>query len=112
MKFVNSINPISLNKSIDSILDDSEVVGRGFDVKKIVSRLIRSKNQQDISVLPIVGMAGLGNTTLSKLVYNHDLIKKHFLVLAWVHVGKNFNVKWILKSLNKNLIDLEDDELL
>ena len=115
-ELVNSINKISLDKNIDSLLDDLEVVGRNFDVISIVNLLISSSNQQDISVLPIVGMAGLGKTTLAEVVYNSELIKKHFHVLAWVNVNKNFDVKEILrdilKSLNKDLIDLGDVEIL
>ena len=76
MKLVNSVNKISLEKNIDSFLKDSEVVGREFDVIKIVKLLISSSNEHSISVLPIVGMAGLGKTTLAKLVYNHELIRK------------------------------------
>uniref|UniRef100_A0A2N9G154 NB-ARC domain-containing protein n=1 Tax=Fagus sylvatica TaxID=28930 RepID=A0A2N9G154_FAGSY len=111
---VNSIPKINLDKNIDSFLDDSEVVGRGFDVVKIVDLLTSSSNKQVISVLPIVGMAGLGKTTLANLVYNHELVKKHFDVLAWVHVSKNFNIKGILgeilKSFKENLIGLEDED--
>ena len=93
MELVNSIPKISLDMNIDPLLNDSEVVGREYDVSKMVNTLISSSNQQVISVLPIVGMAGLGKTTLAKLVYNTELIKKHFDVLAWVNVGKHFNVE-------------------
>uniref|UniRef100_A0A2N9HBQ0 RNase H type-1 domain-containing protein n=1 Tax=Fagus sylvatica TaxID=28930 RepID=A0A2N9HBQ0_FAGSY len=54
-------------------IDDSEVVGRGDDVLEIVNLLIGANNQQAISVIPIVGMAGLGKTTIAKLVYKHEL---------------------------------------
>ncbi|KAF3944276.1 hypothetical protein CMV_029246 [Castanea mollissima] len=86
MELVNSVPNISLDMNIYPILDDSKVVGRENDVKKMVKVLISSSNQQVISVLPIVGMTGLGKTTLAKLVYNNELIKKHFDVLAWVNV--------------------------
>ena len=48
-----SIIKIRLDKNEDSFLNDSEVVGREFNVVKIVSKLISSINQQVISVLPI-----------------------------------------------------------
>ncbi|XP_030940263.1 putative disease resistance protein RGA3 [Quercus lobata] len=103
MELVNSIPKISLDMNTDSLLDDLEVVGRKHDIKKIVNLLINSNNQQVISVLPIVGMAGLGKTTLAKLVYNHELIKKHFDVLVWVYVGKIFDVEEILRKILKSL---------
>ncbi|KAK4566063.1 hypothetical protein RGQ29_002314 [Quercus rubra] len=111
MELVNSIPNISLDMNIDPLLDDSEFVGREYDVMKILNVLISSSNQV-ISVLPIVGVAGIGKTTLAKVVYNNELIKEHFDVLAWVNVGKNFDVQGILEgilkeSLREYLGDLE-----
>ena len=94
MELLKSIIKVSLDKNEDSFLNDSEVVERGFDVTEIVNKLIiSSSNQQVISVLPIVGMAGLGKTTLAKVLYNHKEIKKHFDVLPWVHASEIFDVK-------------------
>ena len=89
---MDKIPKISLDRGLDSFLDDSEVVGRGYDVSKIVNMLTNASSQC-ISALPIVGIAGLGKTTLAKDVYNNELIRKHFDVLAWVCVTKIFNVK-------------------
>ncbi|KAK7844609.1 putative disease resistance protein rdl5, partial [Quercus suber] len=95
---LKSIIKIRLDKNEDSFLNDSEVVGREFDVLKILNELISSSNQQVISVLPIVGMAGLGKTTLAKVLYNHEEIKKHFDVLKWVRdMLSNFKFLRILK---------------
>ena len=116
MELVNSIPNISSDMNIDPLLDDLEVVGREYDVTKIVNVLISSSNQQVISVLPIVGMAGLGKTTLAKLVYDNELIKKHFDVLAWVNVAIHFDVEGILReiliSLEEDLSDLKYDKIL
>ena len=101
MEMVNSIPKISLDMNIDSLLNDSEVVGRKQDIKNIVNLLTSSSNQ--FSVLPIVGTVGIGKTTLAKLVYNNEQIKKHFDVLAWVNVGKNFDVEEILRKIHKSL---------
>ena len=53
-----------------SSLDPSEVVEREDHTSEIVKLLLNTVNQQ-LSVIPIVGMAGLGKTTLAKLVYNN-----------------------------------------
>ncbi|XP_065634950.1 putative disease resistance protein RGA3 [Quercus suber] len=106
-KLLKSIIKIRLDKNEDSFLNDSEVVGREFAVLKILKELISSSNQQVISVLPIVGMAGLGKTTLAKVLYNHEEIKKHFDVLAWVHVSEIFDVEKISREIHESLkIDL------
>ncbi|KAK4566258.1 hypothetical protein RGQ29_002483 [Quercus rubra] len=103
MEFMTSIPKIILDKNMDSLLNDSEVVGRAYDVVKIVNLLTSSSNQHVISVLPIVGMAGLGKSTLAKLVYNHEIVQKHFDVLTWVCVTENFDVGWILREILKSL---------
>ncbi|KAF3945873.1 hypothetical protein CMV_027798 [Castanea mollissima] len=111
MELVNSIPNISSDMNIDPLLDDSEVVGREYDVTKVVNVLISSSNQQVISVLPILGMAGLGKTTLAKLVYNNELIKKHFDVLAWVNVGLSNSIEQLIHLRLLHIFRIEIKEL-
>ena len=99
---MDTIPKISLDREVDSYLNDLEIVGRGYDVSKIVNMLTNASNQC-LSILPIVGMAGLGKTTLAKEVYNNELIRKHFDVLAWVCVTKNFNFKRILWEILQSI---------
>ncbi|XP_043691655.1 putative disease resistance protein RGA1 [Telopea speciosissima] len=83
-----------------SYVDESEVVGRDVDKSEIVTMLTGSvDNQAILSVLPIVGMGGLGKTTLAKLVYNDDLVVKYFDKRIWVHVSKDFDSKQILTNI-------------
>ncbi|XP_042511646.1 myosin-6-like [Macadamia integrifolia] len=53
---------------------DESVVGRDDDKSEIVSMLTSSDNQDILSVLPIVGMEGIGKTTLAKFIYNDALV--------------------------------------
>ncbi|XP_065627063.1 putative disease resistance protein RGA3 [Quercus suber] len=93
---------ISSHQVTDSFLDHSGVVGRGNLVSSIVDLLIKATNQQP-SVIPIVGMAGLGKTTLAKLVYNYELVKRHFGETIWICVSNNFDDKRILREILESL---------
>ena len=99
---VDTNNEIFPNRETNSFLNHSEVIGRQNDVLEIVNLLTSTTNQQ-LSVLPIVGMAGLGKTTFAKLVYNHELVKKHFDKTIWVCVSNDFNEKRILREILESL---------
>nr|XP_011467953.1 PREDICTED: putative disease resistance protein RGA3 isoform X2 [Fragaria vesca subsp. vesca] len=87
----------------DSFFENGEkekVVGREDAVTKIVTTLISSDNQQkNLSVMAIVGMAGLGKTTLAKSVYNEPAICTHFDKRIWVCVSNTFEVDTILSQM-------------
>ncbi|XP_030938839.1 putative disease resistance protein RGA1 [Quercus lobata] len=96
-------NPETIpNRETDSFLDHSEVVGREDSVSEIV-KLVTSTTGQQLSVIPIVGMAGLGKTTLAKLVYNHELVKNYFDKKIWVCVSDDFDDKSILRGILESL---------
>ncbi|TQD69599.1 hypothetical protein C1H46_044868 [Malus baccata] len=83
---------------------DEITVGRGEVVTKIVTTLTDSKyNQENPAVMAIVGMGGLGKTTLAKSVYNEDLIHKHFETRIWVCVSNTFDVDLILLKMLEQL---------
>ncbi|GLU05082.1 hypothetical protein SLE2022_222010 [Rubroshorea leprosula] len=82
----------------------SRVFGREEDVSKIVSLLVDSSNQHDLPVITIVGMPGLGKTTLARAVLENDKIGEHFgKNKMWVCVSENFNVKRILVEMLKSI---------
>ncbi|RZR76049.1 hypothetical protein BHM03_00000653 [Ensete ventricosum] len=82
---------------------ESPVLGRDKDKEEILKQLLlpstdEESNAAKLSVLPIVGMAGLGKTTLAQLIYNDDQMK-HFEVRMWIHVSQYFDVIKLTRAM-------------
>ncbi|XP_058754762.1 putative disease resistance RPP13-like protein 1 [Vicia villosa] len=100
-----------------SLEDRSNIFGRDQDKEAILKLLLDDDNDKDeISVIPIVGMGGVGKTTLAQSVYNQDAIKQKFNVQAWACVSDHFdelNVsKAILESVVGNACSTNNKELI
>ncbi|XP_004485725.1 putative disease resistance RPP13-like protein 1 isoform X2 [Cicer arietinum] len=79
----------------------SNIFGRNQDIEDILNLLLHDGDDVDsdkISVIPIVGMGGVGKTTLAQSVYNHQSIKQKFDVQAWVCVSDAFDVLKVTKA--------------
>ncbi|TYH81794.1 hypothetical protein ES332_D02G010300v1 [Gossypium tomentosum] len=90
---------IPSNVETVSFLHDSNIVGRKNDVSKVVDMLLSSQDDRTVSVVPIVGMAGIGKTTLARLVYHDVDVERRFDVRFWVCVSDDFNVKRTLREM-------------
>jgi Leucine-rich repeat (LRR) protein len=83
----------------DSFVHAEVVIGRDDDKKKVVDHLMDSKVEVNVSILPIVGIGGLGKTTLAQLIFNDEQVQKHFELKMWVCVSDTFDVKNIVEKV-------------
>ncbi|GLU09308.1 hypothetical protein SLE2022_261740 [Rubroshorea leprosula] len=79
-----------------------EAIERKGDESKIVDLLINPNNKESLSVISIVGMGGLGKTTLAKSVQEHEQIVRNFKPM-FVCVSEDFDVKRVLKEMLESL---------
>lgn len=82
---------------------DEVVVGLDDEAETLIERLVRGTRQLDI--VPIVGMAGQGKTTLAKRVYNDQLIMCHFHVRAWCCVSQGYQRQSLLRKIFSDIVD-------
>ncbi|KAK9141390.1 hypothetical protein Scep_011071 [Stephania cephalantha] len=105
-----------VNRETASFVDHSEIVGRKDDKSRIVGRVIESGEGDVFDVIPVVGLGGLGKTTLAQLVYNDDEVGNKFDPKMWVCVSNNFDVKRVLKemieSISKNKFEVSSMDVM
>ncbi|GLT32446.1 hypothetical protein SLA2020_071140 [Shorea laevis] len=82
-------------RSTSSLVDESRVFGREQDKQAILERLMDGKT----GVISIVGMGGVGKTTLAQLVYNDDKIDNFFELKVWACVSTEFDVVRVTRTL-------------
>ncbi|WCJ30594.1 NB-ARC domain-containing disease resistance protein [Euphorbia peplus] len=101
-----------------SLLIDSHVYGRDKDLDNVIQLLLDSKeaSKGEICAVPILGMGGVGKTTLAKCVFNDARVDSCFNVKAWTCVSDSFNVvtvtKRILESVTRKPWGTDNLELL
>jgi hypothetical protein len=87
------------------------VVGLEEDVHEMVSRLTANSSTEHFSTLSIVGMEGIGKTTLAKVVFNHKAIKNHFECRYWVSLPDHIvDHKNLLLSILAKVVMPNHDE--
>ncbi|RVW92781.1 putative disease resistance RPP13-like protein 1 [Vitis vinifera] len=81
-------------------LIDEPVHGRDDDKKVIIEMLLKDEGgESNFGVIPIVGIGGMGKTTLAQLIYRDDEIVKHFEPRVWVCVSDESDVEKLTKII-------------
>ncbi|XP_050284684.1 putative disease resistance RPP13-like protein 1 isoform X3 [Quercus robur] len=83
-----------------SLVNEGRTHGREEDKKAIVKLLLsgESSNAQ-LSVIPILGMGGMGKTTLAQLVYNDIEVSHYFDLKAWGCVSEDFDIVRVTREI-------------
>ncbi|XWS20313.1 hypothetical protein CRYUN_Cryun31cG0089900 [Craigia yunnanensis] len=85
-----------------SFVDEEKVYGRCQETTILVNKLVGENSNaggSSFHVISIVGMAGIGKTTLAQLVYNHNDVECHFDKRIWICVSDPFDEIRIAKEI-------------
>ncbi|KAJ6882784.1 disease resistance protein RGA3 [Populus alba x Populus x berolinensis] len=88
-----------------SFVDESSVIGRDGEKRNVVSKLLAESSQeaQDVDVISVVGLGGIGKTTLAQLAFNDSEVTTHFEKKIWVCVSEPFDEVRIAKAILEQL---------
>ncbi|XP_075498827.1 putative disease resistance protein At1g50180 [Primulina tabacum] len=102
----DGMNARSTNKTYDTrgdalLLEEAEVVGIEKPKKQLLDWLMESDD--GLKAISVVGMGGLGKTTLVKKIYDDSSVKAYFNTHVWITVSENFNLEHLLRDMIKHL---------
>ncbi|KAJ7949203.1 Disease resistance protein [Quillaja saponaria] len=88
-------------KQAHSFIREEDVIGREKEKEKkaIIELLKKTSRKENVSVVLIVGIGGLGKTAPTRLVYNDKIIQDHFELKMWVCVSDDFDVQSIVAKI-------------
>ncbi|XVF77601.1 hypothetical protein PTKIN_Ptkin14bG0059000 [Pterospermum kingtungense] len=91
-------------RETDSLVVKSQIIGREKNKQDIIDLLLEpNSNEENVSIVVIVGFGGLGKTALAQLVYNEATIETHFSPKIWVCVSEEFDIILLLQNILKSI---------
>ncbi|KAG6677929.1 disease resistance protein RGA2-like isoform X1 [Carya illinoinensis] len=87
------------NRVRNAFCPEEVLIGRDEDKNAVVDFLMDSNVEENVSILPIVGIGGMGKTTLAQFAFNHEKIQKYFPLKMWVQLSDDLDIETVAKKI-------------
>ncbi|XVE99635.1 hypothetical protein REPUB_Repub03eG0216800 [Reevesia pubescens] len=78
--------------------EEEDVVSLEVSTKDVLFQLMKEEDRRH-AIVSIVGMGGIGKTTLARKVYNHSEVKRRFDCLAWAFISQQCQPREVLHDV-------------
>ncbi|XP_057453690.1 putative disease resistance protein At3g14460 isoform X2 [Lotus japonicus] len=108
---VGSTRQVSQKLPSTSLFGETVIYGRHHDKGTVFGWLMSDSENDDhqLSIISVVGMGGMGKTTLAQHLYNDPRLEGKFDIKAWVCVSDDFDVFKVTRAILDEITRSSDD---
>ncbi|XP_076895442.1 putative disease resistance RPP13-like protein 1 [Bidens hawaiensis] len=102
--------PRNNNRRLQTSVVHASIVGRQAEKEALVHNLLGGEPcDQNFSIVPIVGMGGVGKTHLARHLYHDKQVQDHFQLRAWVCVSDEFDSFGISQVIYQSVTEVHKE---